>query len=154
MVRIIQFAALLLTALSMGVHFGTWLTERPLRRTQSGALFVEVHQERDRVAARVMPILGSAALVLLALAVFLVRGVPVAFSLSLAGPVFCIGDALVTAFVNVPINREMQRWHAGAPPAEWRRLRDRWETFHSVRTLLIVAGFALFSASVVLVDNP
>jgi Anthrone oxygenase len=153
MVRIIQFAALLLTALSMGVHFGTWLTERPLRRTQSGALFIEVHQERDRVAARVMPILGTAALVFLALATFLMRAAPAAFALSLAGLVLCIGDALVTAFVNVPINREMQGWQPGAPPAEWSRLRDRWERFHSVRTLLIVSGFALFSASVVLFDN-
>jgi hypothetical protein len=150
MIRIIQFAALFLTALSMGVHFGTWLTERPLRRTQSGALFVEVHQERDRVAARVMPILGSAALVLVALAVFLMRAAPAAFALSLAGLVLCAGDALVTALVNVPINREVQRWQAAAPPAEWRRLRDRWERFHSIRTLLIVAGFALFSAGVVL----
>ena len=41
MIAVVQFIALLLTALSMGVHFGTWLTERPLRRTQSGALFVE-----------------------------------------------------------------------------------------------------------------
>lgn len=153
MVKIIQFAALFLTALSMGVHFGTWLTERPLRRTQSGALFIEVHQERDRVAARVMPILGSAALVLLALAVFLMRTVPAAFVLALSGFVLCVGDALVTALVNVPINREVQSWRPSAPPAEWRRLRDRWERFHSVRTLLIVAGFALFSASVVLLDN-
>lgn len=149
MVKIVQFVALLLTALSMGVHFGTWLTERPLRRTQSGALFIEVHQGRDRVAARVMPIVGSAALIFLALGVFLVRAVPAAFALSLSGLVLSIGDMLVTVLVNVPINREVQSWQPDAPPAEWKRLRDRWESFHSIRTLLIVPGFALFAASVV-----
>jgi len=149
MVKIVQLVALLLTALSMGVHFGTWLTEEPLRRTQSGALFTEVHQGRDRVAARVMPILGSAALLFLALGVFFVRAVPAAFALSLAGLVLCIGDTLVTVFVNVPINREVQNWQPDAPPADWRRVRDRWEKFHSIRTLLVVAGFALFAASVV-----
>jgi hypothetical protein len=149
MVKIVQFVALLLTALSMGVHFGTWLTERPLRKTQSGALFIEVHQGRDRVAARVMPILGSAALIFLALGVFLVRAVSAAFALSLAGLLLCIGDMLVTVLVNVPINREVQSWQPDAPPAEWKRLRDRWERFHSIRTLLVVSGFGLFAASVV-----
>lgn len=149
MIMVVQFVALLLTALSMGVHFGTWLTEGPLRRTQSGALFIEVHQGRDRVVARVMPILGSAALIFLALGVFLVRAVPAAFALSLAGLVLCIGDMLVTVFVNVPINGKVQSWQPDAPPAEWKLLRDRWERFHSIRALLVVLGFALFAASVV-----
>jgi uncharacterized membrane protein len=96
-----------------------------------------------------MPILGSAALIFLALGVFLVRAVPGAFALSLAVLTLCIGDMLVTVLVNVPINREVQSWQPDAPPAEWKRLRDRWERFHSTRTLLIVPGFALFAASVV-----
>jgi hypothetical protein len=154
MVRIVQFVALLLTALVMGVHFGTWLTEEPMRRTQSGALFIEVHQRRDRVAARVMPILGSAALFFLALAVFFARAVPVSFGLALSGLVFFIGDTLVTLLVNVPINQQVQGWHPDTPPANWQRLRDRWEKFHSVRSALALAGFALFAASVVFFDLP
>lgn len=100
MIEFVQFVALLLTALSMGVHFGTWLTEAPLRKTQSGALFIEVHQGRDRIVARVMPILGSAALLFLALGVLLVRAVPAAFALSLAGLGFCVCDSrrVVTKF--------------------------------------------------------
>ena len=144
MIKIVQFVALLLTALSMGVHFGTWLTEGPLRRTQSGALFIEVHQGRDRVVARVMPILGSAALIFLALGVFLVRAVPAAFALSLAALVLCIGDMLVTVLVNVPINGKVQSWQPDAPPAEWTLLRDRWEKFHSIRALLVVLGALLY----------
>ena len=104
MVKIVQFVALLLTALSMGVHFGTWLTERPLRRTKSGALFIEVQQGRDQVAARVMPILGNAAIIFVALSVFVARTVPAAFVLSLAGLVLVISDMLVTVIVNVPMN--------------------------------------------------
>ena len=148
-VRIVQFVALLLTALSMSVHFGTWLTERPLRRTKSGALFIEVHQGRDQVAARVMPILGNTAIIFLAFGVFFARTVPAAFALSLAGLILVIGDMLVTLMGNVPINRAVQGWQPDAPPADWERLRDRWERLHSIRTLLVVSGFALFAASVV-----
>jgi hypothetical protein len=73
MVNLIQFVAIVLTALSMGVHFGTWLTKRPIRRTQSGALFTKVQQGRDAVAARVMPILGNAAILFVAFGVILAR---------------------------------------------------------------------------------
>jgi hypothetical protein len=149
MVEIVQFFALLLYSLVMGIHFGSWLLEGPLRRTQSGPRFVEVHQGRDRVAARVVPILGQTALIFLALDVFFVRTVPVAFALSLAGLLLFIGDSLVTVKVNTAINRTMQTWQASSLPADWKPLRDRWERFHSIRTLLIVPGFALFAASVV-----
>ena len=101
-----------------------------------------------------MPILGSAALIFLALGVFFARAVPAAFALSLVGLVLCLGDMLVTVLVNVPINGEVQSWQPDAPPVEWRRLRDRWERFHSIRTLLIVSGFALFAASAVFFEIP
>jgi hypothetical protein len=152
MVEGVQFVALLLTALSMGVHFGTWLTEGPLRDTQSGALFIEVHKGRDRVVARIMPLLGSASLIFLALGVFLVRAVPAAFILSLAGLLLCIGDMLITVLVNVPINGKVQGWQPDSPPLEWTLLRDRWERFHGIRSLLVVSGFTLFAASVAFFD--
>ena len=43
-IEIFQFVAIALTSLSMGVHFGTRLTEAPLREPRSGALFTEVQQ--------------------------------------------------------------------------------------------------------------
>jgi hypothetical protein len=149
MENIIQFVAIILVALSMGVHFGTWLTERPIRRTQSGALFTEVHQGRDAVAARVMPILGNSAILFVAFGVFLARHNPTAFVLALTGLCLVISDMAVTLRFNVPINKEIQTWRAEAPPAEWKHLRDRWERFHTIRTMLIVPGFALYTASVV-----
>lgn len=41
---------------------------------------------------------------------------------------------------------------AAAPPPEWATLRDRWETLHTVRTLLIVSGFTLLAFTVVFFD--
>jgi hypothetical protein len=149
MIEIFQFVALVLTSLSMGVHFGTWLTEAPLRETRSGALFTEVQQGRDRVAARIMPILGNAAILSVAACVVLVRAIPGAFALSLVALTLIVGDMAVTLVGNVPIDRQVQSWKAAAPPQEWTDLRDRWEKLHTIRTLLIVSGFALFAASVI-----
>ena len=147
--EILRFVSLVLVSLSMGVHFGTWLVEAPIRETRSGPLFTEVHQGRDRVAARVMPFLGNAAIVSVAVCVYLVKAVPGAFWLALLGLLFLIGDMAVTLTGNVPINKEVQSWNVAAPPPSWLRLRDRWEKFHTLRTVLIVMGFTLFASSVV-----
>lgn len=153
-IEIVQFVAIVLTSLSMGVHFGTWLTEAPLRETRSGALFTEVQQGRDRVAARIMPILGNAAILSVAACVFLVRAVPGAFALSVIALVFIVGDMAVTLVGNVPINKQVQSWNVAQPPAEWAELRDRWERLHTIRTVLIVSGFALLVAAVVFFRVP
>jgi hypothetical protein len=149
MVEMIQFTAIVLTALSMSVHFGTWLLEAPIRETRSGAVFTEIQKGRDRVASRVMPILGNAAILLVAVCVFLSRTISIAFGLSIAGLVLIAADMAVTLTCNVPINKQVQSWTASAPPPLWADLRDRWEKFHTIRTALVVSGFSLFTSSVV-----
>ena len=147
---IINLIAIIITSLSMSVHFGTWLTERPMRRTQSGPLFVEVHQGRDEIAAKVMPFLGNAAIIFIAIGVFFNYSDILRFILSLAALIFVILDMVVTLTFNVPINKKVQSWKVDSPPPEWKELRDRWERFHTIRTFLIVTGFSLYTASVVL----
>jgi hypothetical protein len=149
MIHTVQFVAILLASLSMSVHFGTWLLEAPMRETSSGALFVEVHKGRDRVAARVMPVLGIVAILAVGACVFLMRNEPMAFVLSLGGLLLFLGNLGVTLAGNVPINKQVQTWDTKVPPSHWSQLRDRWERLHSLRTALIVSGFALFASSVV-----
>jgi len=60
MTEIVTIATLIIAALSMSVHFGTWLTERPMRTTTSGAVFTQIQQGRDAIAAKVMPVCSVA----------------------------------------------------------------------------------------------
>ena len=119
MIEIVQFAALVLTSLSMGVHSGTWLIEAPIRETRSGPLFTEVQQGRDRVAARIMPILGNAAILSVAVCAVVLRAIPWASVLTLVALVLLIADMTVTLAGNVPINKQVQSWNIAAPPPEW-----------------------------------
>lgn len=148
---IVQYLALLLAALSMSVHFGTWLVEQPLRETSSGPLFTYVHQGRDAVAAKVMPILGNLAILAIALSTYFAWGSTPAFVLSLLGLLCFVVDMGLTLRGNVPINKLVQSWDVDAPPEDWQDHRDRWERLHSQRTLFAVSGFALLLASIVLV---
>jgi hypothetical protein len=60
-IEIFQFVAIVLTSLSMAVHFGTCLTEAPLRETRSGALFTEVQQgSKERCTSRLVTSLTAA----------------------------------------------------------------------------------------------
>ncbi len=66
------------------------------------------------------------------------RVVPVMIALA------CLLGLIVTTFaVNVPINGQIiNDWPITGPPPDWADIRDRWNTWHGVRTALsiIVAG--------------
>lgn len=52
----------------------------------------------------------------------------------------------ITLGGNMPINLRVFRWDEDqGDPAEWRRLRRRWDRLHSVRIPLDVAGFVLIT---------
>jgi hypothetical protein len=148
----IEIVSLVTASLSMSVHFGTWLTEQPMRRTTSGRVFTEVHQGRDAIAARVMPILGNAAIVLIGVTAISVRDHSLSLVAALVALALYVADVGITPSKNVPLNKGVQSWSADAPPAHWSSVRDRWEHFHSVRTVLIVSGFFAVVAAVVASD--
>ena len=62
----------------------------------------------------------------------------------------CFASMLaVTLIWNMPINLRVFRWDdAHGDPAEWRRIRRRWDRLHSVRILLDIAGFILITLAV------
>ncbi len=52
----------------------------------------------------------------------------------------------ITLLGNMPINLRIFRWDEnGGDPAEWRRLRRRWDTIHTVRVVLDCAGSVLIT---------
>ncbi len=52
----------------------------------------------------------------------------------------------ITLIGNMPINLRVFRWDEDREdPAEWRRLRRRWDRFHNARLPLDVAGFVLIT---------
>jgi len=56
---------------------------------------------------------------------------------------------LATLIVEVPIDKQVKTWTAATLPANWERLRDRWQTFHVVRTLASIAGLLFLLAGAI-----
>jgi hypothetical protein len=48
--------------------------------------------------------------------------------------------------VNVPIDRQIQSWTTGTLPPDWGAIRDRWEFFHGLRTVISLFALACLFA--------
>ena len=67
---------------------------------------------------------------------------PAAFALTLLLLALAISLA-----VNGPINVEQLSWNPQDPPADWARVRDRWQIAHAVRTAVIVLALGCLTAA-------
>ena len=67
--------------------------------------------------------------------------------MALAGLVLHLAQMTTTLAINVPINIAVGKWSPTSPPVEWERMRERWATFHIVRTVLSLAALLCFIAS-------
>ena len=48
----------------------------------------------------------------------------------------------------VPINNRIKKWTATSLPADWKAMEQRWDLYHWIRTLLLIAAFALLALGI------
>lgn len=138
-----QFAALILYALVLGVFWGTWFSQSRTMDSLSASTFLE--NGRMYIANLAMPMrfLMPGCLLATFLAAYLVRDRgPKAFYGTLAAGALMVAALVITLAVNVPIDNQIKTWTLDTLPADWERIRDRWEAFHCLRTWLSIGGFA------------
>jgi hypothetical protein len=71
-------------------------------------------------------------------------------TLAAAGGACFAGMLAITLIGNMPINVRVMRWdEESGDPDEWRRIRRRWDRFHTARIVLDGAGFLLVALAVV-----
>jgi uncharacterized membrane protein len=137
----IRFVSLLLTALLVGTMFGIWLGYNPA--TLSSSAFVEMQQNAIRALNVPLPMLGLVCIVLTAALAALTKADKRARWLLLIAALCLAAAGLITRFANQPINAVVMSWSAQAPASNWAELRDTWWHWHTLRTAVAVAGFAL-----------
>lgn len=54
---------------------------------------------------------------------------------------------IITIALEVPINRRVASWSAGAAPANWTAVRDRWLWYHLARTVVGTLAFLCAAAA-------
>jgi uncharacterized membrane protein len=141
----VAFVGLFCLALIAGIGIEITLNNAVTRRLPAAA-FVQLHQGRERVHARVMPVLANLALLATLGALYLLRGQGVRFVLVLASTLALLTLILVTLVVDLPINRRMHTWSSAEAPENWVAERDRWLRFNDIRTIASVVALATLLA--------
>ncbi|HLW83105.1 MAG TPA: DUF1772 domain-containing protein [Candidatus Acidoferrales bacterium] len=131
-------------ALVTGVFWGPWLGLSRSIATFQPEVFLAIGHRMIRNLAPIMPFLMPAAMLSLVPVLVLSYGErSQTFCLNLAALALFIIALLITLIVEVPIDNQIMKWTAATLPENWQQFRDRWETFHVIRTFASVAGLAL-----------
>ena len=146
-----RFVNLLLVGLLAGLLVAVFLVVLALLEV-GPTVYTAVQKPKHEVFAPIMPIFNTLVIVS-GLVVLLLIGdrKTWAFGLTVVGVVCTIALTTTTLLVNVPINSEIiNTWSVNDPPADWVQVRDRWNLFHAIRTVLaIVALSCLLLAAMV-----
>ncbi|SHG70827.1 protein of unknown function [Chryseolinea serpens] len=142
---VVRFFNVVLAGIMAGMVFGVWLGCDPKNMSFPG--YVEYQQGLIAAFNVLMPVLGLIVILLTALSAVLQREDKGTFIVLLLAIALLILSGLITRFVNQPINAIVMTWKPESPPGDWMALRDRWWSFHIVRTLAIGMSFCLVTAS-------
>jgi uncharacterized membrane protein len=147
--KIARFANLFLVALLAGLLVGVFIVEVALLDV-SASVYTAVEKPKHEVFEPIMPVVNTLVIVSGLVVLLLIRDRKTwVFGLTAVGVACTIVATTTTLLVNVPINSEIINiWSVSDPPAEWARVRDRWNLFHAIRTVLaVVALFCLLLAA-------
>jgi hypothetical protein len=143
MKQVIQFLSIVLTGLIAGTIFGIWIGYNP--RDLSAVAYVEQQQNAIHSLNVLMPILGLISIVLTAAYTVISKREKPKRNLLLAATILLIASGLITRFGNQPINAIVITWNLESIPDTWTALRDKWWSFHIMRTLSTMTAFALIT---------
>ena len=143
--KAVEFSALMLAALVMGVFWGTWFTLTRSIHDFSAAEFIHIGKTIIANVALPMSIIMPLTLLLQLIAAILARKVNrFSFNLYSASFVLMILTLIFTVADEVPIDNQIKTWTEATVPSNWESLRLKWDQFHALRTFTSIASVAFF----------
>ena len=141
--RVAQFVHLFLFALVVGVFWGTWFSLSRSIASISPPTFLKIgHTMIGNLGGPMSVLLPAAVLSAVPVLIACYRGRRRSgFYLTLAGLALLIAALTITLSVNVPIDHVIDRWTMQTLPPDWTAIRDRWQAYHTLRTLTSLVGF-------------
>jgi archaellum biogenesis protein FlaJ (TadC family) len=145
--RLIRFINIIITALLAGVSFGIWIGFNPL--DLSFSTYVEQQQNMLQALKVLMISLVVIATIITLASAFLQKNNKPSSIALLVAAVFFIACILITRFGIIPIDDTVMTWTSESLPDNWTGLRDKWWSFHIMRTIAeLIALFLITWASI------
>ena len=138
---IIRFLNIIVAALLAGASFGIWIGFNPLNLSPS--TYIEQQQNTIRSLNTLMISLVFLATVITIISAFLQKGNKPVFITLLIAAVFFIICILISRFGNQPINKIIMTWTTESLPGNLSELRDKWWSFHIMRTMAELIALSL-----------
>jgi hypothetical protein len=138
---IIRFLNIIIAALLAGVSFGIWIGFNPL--SLSPSTYIEQQQNMIRALNVLMITLVFSAAVITIISAFLQKSNKPVFIILLIAAVFFITCIFISRFGNQPINKIIMTWEHDSIPVNLSELRDKWWSFHIMRTIAELVALSL-----------
>jgi len=139
--RLIRFINIIITAILAGVSFGIWIGFNPM--DLSSSTYVEQQQNMLNSLRILLVSLVFIATIITIISAFLQKKNNSIFISLLVAAIFLIACILITRFGNKPIDDMVLNWTSGSLPSNWTELRDKWWSFHIMRTVAELIAFLL-----------
>jgi hypothetical protein len=142
-ISIIRFLNIIVAALLAGTSFGIWIGFNPL--SLSPSTYLEQQQNLLRALNALMISLVAIASVITILSAFLQKNNKPVFITLLIAAGFFIACMFISRFGNQPINTMIVSWTTDSLPRNWPVFRDKWWSFHIMRTIAELIALSLVS---------
>ncbi|HET6993974.1 MAG TPA: DUF1772 domain-containing protein [Chitinophagaceae bacterium] len=143
--RTVEFISVMLAALVMGVFWGTWFTLTRSLPDFSVAEFIHIGKTIIGNVAVPMAIIMPATLIFMLIAIFLSRRVnSKSFMFYCLAFLLMVVTLIITVAVEVPIDNQIKSWTEATAPANWDSLRQKWDWFHTLRTITSITSVGCF----------
>jgi hypothetical protein len=140
-ISFIRFINIIIAALLAGTSFGIWIGLNPLNYSPS--TYVEQQKQLVMSLNTLMVSLVVIATLVTVISAYLQKKNRVAFIMLLFASVSFASCIFISRFGNLPIQNEILTWSADSIPGNWTMLRDKWWSFHIMRTIAELVALAL-----------
>ena len=130
---IIRFLNIVLVALLAGTSFGIWVGFNPAN--YSASTYIEQQQNLVASLNTSMVALVIIATIVTIASAFLQRQNKMAFFALLTAAFFLASCIVISRLGNLLIQTEMLSRNLISPPDTWTEMRDKWWSFHIMRTV-------------------
>jgi uncharacterized membrane protein len=140
---VFRFFNIILVALLAGVSFGIWIGFNPINLSPSA--YLEQQQNMLRALRVLMISLVVIATLITIISAFLQKNNKSVYFTLLVSAFFLIVCIIITRFGNKPIDDAVMTWTNDSLPNNWTELRDKWWSFHVMRTIAELAALFLIT---------
>lgn len=146
-IPIIRFLNIILAALLAGVSFGIWIGFNPMNLSASG--YLEQQQNMLLALRALMILLVISATIITIVSAILQKNNKSVFITLLIAALFFFACIIITRFGNKPIDDTIITWTKDSLPDNWTVLRNKWWSFHVMRSIAeLIALFLVTLTSI------